>query len=121
MRGKTKRAARPARTVSRVAYDKLHARLEELEDLLRLRDVTARTRPGDYLPVELVERHVVGGEHPVRIWREHRGLSLAALAAKSGVPQGYLSEIENRKKPGSVAAFRALSQALEIPIDNLVP
>ena len=40
---------------------------------------------------------------------------------KADVPQGYLSEIENRKKPGSVAAFRALSKALEIPIDNLVP
>lgn len=115
-----KRAARPRRTVSRAEYDKLRARIEDLEDLLRMGEVQARTRPEDYLPVDLVKRHIAG-EHPVRIWREQRGLTVSALAKKADVPQGYLSEIENGKKRGSVAAFRALSKALDIPIDNLVP
>ncbi len=119
MKAKARRAARPTRTVSRAEYEKLKARLVDLEDAMRMREVAGRTRPEDYLPVELVER-LVGGEHPLRIWREHRRLALGALARKAAVPPGYLSEIENRKKPGSIAAFRALSKALEIPIDNLV-
>ena len=69
MTARRKRAARPGRTVSRAEYDKLRSRLEDLEDVLRVREVTARTRPEDYLPVELVERHIAG-EHPLRIWRE---------------------------------------------------
>jgi transcriptional regulator with XRE-family HTH domain len=60
------------------------------------------------------------GESPVRVWREFRGLSLRALAAKSGVSPGYLSEIELGKKPGSVEAYKALAEALDTSVDWLV-
>ena len=120
MRRRTSASRRRRRATGSRQGGELLARLEDLQDLLRVNEVMAKTRPEDWLPVALVKRSIAG-EHPVRIWREHRGLSLAALAKRAAVPQGYLSEIENRKKPGSVAAFRALSKVLEIPIDNLVP
>jgi hypothetical protein len=36
------------------------------------------------------------------------------------MPVGYLSEIETRKKPGSIAAYKALAGALGTEIDMLV-
>ena len=43
-----------------------------------------------------------------------------ALAAATEIPAGYLSEIESGKKPGSVPVFRALAQALAVPMEELV-
>jgi transcriptional regulator with XRE-family HTH domain len=42
-----------------------------------------------------------------------------ALAA-AAIPSGYLSEIENGKKPGSVAAYRALARTLAVSMQDLV-
>lgn len=97
----------------------LRDRLEDLEDARDLRAALENHNPDDYLPIEAVER-LHASEHPVRIWRERRGLTLSALAKASGVPVGYLSEIENGKKPGSVAALRKLAVALRLDLDDLV-
>ncbi len=65
-------------------------------------------------------KRLLAGESPVRIWREKRGMTQRALAAAAAVRAGYLSEIESGKKPGSVAAYRALAQALTVPMEELV-
>jgi class 3 adenylate cyclase len=65
-------------------------------------------------------KRLLAGESPVRIWREKRGLTQRALAAAAAIPAGYLNEIERRKKPGSVAAYRALATTLAVPIEDLV-
>ncbi len=48
-------------------------------------------------------KRLLDGESPVRIWREKRGMTQRPRAA-AAIPPGYLSEIESRGKPGSVAA-----------------
>ena len=65
-------------------------------------------------------KRLLAGESPVRIWREKRGMTQRALAAATEIPAGYLSEIESGKKPGSVPVFRALAQALAVPMEELV-
>ena len=85
-------------------------------------DGTAFGYGGDaeYVPVELAERIFVAGEHPVRVWREHRGLTLGALAKASGIAQSYVSEIEHGKKRGSVRALAALAKVLRVDIEDLL-
>ncbi|MGQ0674957.1 MAG: helix-turn-helix domain-containing protein [Rhodospirillales bacterium] len=97
--------------------------LEELEDA---RDLAAfrraerkrRTGAAEYVPADVV-KSMAAGEHPVRVWRRHRKMSLQALARASGVKPGYLSEIETGKKPGSVRALRAAAKALKLSLDDL--
>ena len=60
------------------------------------------------------------GEHPVLVWREHRGLTQKALAAQVKMTAAQLSEIENGKKTGSVATLQKLARALGVTIDELV-
>ena len=63
---------------------------------------------------------LLDGASPVTIWRERAGLSQATLAEAAGVNASYLNEIEQRKKPGSVAAIRSLAKVLRVSMDQLV-
>jgi DNA-binding Xre family transcriptional regulator len=73
-----------------------------------------------YLPMEAVDR-ILDGEHPLRVWRERRGMSLRDLAAASGVAFSSISEIEGGRKPGSAGALRRLAAALGVAMEDLMP
>ena len=110
-------------TITRAEYDRLLERIEDLEDAAGLRALEERIAadgvPADALPVEAFER-ILAGESRLRVWREHRGLTLAALAVAASLPTSYLSEIETGRKPGSIKAWRALAAALGVSMDELV-
>jgi DNA-binding XRE family transcriptional regulator len=114
-------------TISRDDFEMLLNALENAEDLAAVAAHDAQMlAAGGWEPYkrscvtgdELTR--LLNGEHPLIVWREKRGLSQRALAEKAGVSPGYLSEIESRKKPGSVHALAVLAKALEITIDDLV-
>jgi ribosome-binding ATPase YchF (GTP1/OBG family) len=112
-------------TLTRAEYEALIERIEDAEDNAFLASVEARERAigkekarADYLPAELVRR-LIDGEHPVRVWRAHRGLTREALAATAGIAPSYLSEIETRRKPGSFSALAEIAGALLISLDDL--
>jgi len=112
-------------TLSRAEYEALIERLEDAEDLAAVAAAEAREAAlgkaksrADHLPIELVRR-LSAGEHPVRVWRAHRGLTREALAAAAGIAPSYLSEIETRRKPGSFGALAKLAAALRISLDDL--
>ena len=52
----------------------------------------------------------------IRRFRAERVLTLAAVAERSGLNVGYLSQIENDKASPSLSCLAALSEALEVPI-----
>jgi DNA-binding XRE family transcriptional regulator len=112
-------------TLTRAEYEALIERIEDAEDNAFLDSVEARERAigterarADYLPAELVRR-LIDGEHPVRVWRIHRGLTREALAAAAGIAPSYLTEIETRRKPGSFSALAKLAAALHISLDDV--
>jgi DNA-binding Xre family transcriptional regulator len=78
------------------------------------------TGEDEYLPVEITRR-LTAGEVPVRVWREHRGLSARALASRAGISTAYLSQIETGSKPGSFDAMAKLSRALGVDMEDLEP
>jgi DNA-binding XRE family transcriptional regulator len=110
-------------TLSRAEYEALLDRLEDAEDSQRLDEIDARRREGsdidaEHLPIELVEQ-LCAGDHPVRVWRKHRGLTREALAISAGVAPSYVTEIETRKKPGSFDALMKIAAALKISLDDI--
>lgn len=105
-------------TLTRADYEALCARIEDLEDSLAR--MAARLENGPRIPHEVLAAEIEG-EHPIRAWRKHRGLSARDLAARAELTAAYLSEIETGKKPGSLDAFRTIANVLEVPLDLLVP
>jgi DNA-binding XRE family transcriptional regulator len=107
-------------TLSRVDYDSLLEALEDARDIAKIHAVETAVAAGEteYIPVDMAER-LLAGEHPLRVWREHRGLTGSALAKLAGVPQSYVSEIENGRKPGSFDAMTKLARALNVSLDDL--
>jgi len=93
---------------------------EELEDMddRRAVDAAAAGR-GTFLPAGQVRR-ILDGASPLRVYREHRGLTLQALADRIGVGKSYLSQIETGRKNGSLKVMGACAAALDVDLDDLV-
>jgi hypothetical protein len=89
-------------------------------DGLEARAAFAATRGEETFPAAVVRR-LCAGVSPVRVLRQHRGPSAAAVARQAGVSPSYLSEIGHGRKPGSTRALRDLAQALRVDIDELLP
>ena len=106
----------------RVEYDRLIAELEDAKDIASAKDFEAREAAGDveFLPWELAKR-LRQGQHPVTVWRDHRGLTQKALAEQAKMTAAQLSEIEKGKKSGSVATLQKLARALSLTVDELLP
>jgi DNA-binding XRE family transcriptional regulator len=106
----------------RADYDALVRAAEDAADAAQIRAAETRVRAGEdeYVPIELTRR-LMAGEVPVRVWREHRGLSARTLAGRAGVSVAYLSQIETGKKPGSFDAMAKLARALGVDMEDLEP
>lgn len=93
----------------------------DIQDALRITEARAAIASGaeELMPDAVVAR-LVAGENPVKVWRDHRGLTQARLAAQAGVTQAYLSDIEAGKKSGSAKILKALAQALGVDVDDLI-
>jgi DNA-binding Xre family transcriptional regulator len=94
---------------------------EDLAELIEDAAATAayqRTRDQEYVPIGVVDR-LIARENPVRVWREHRGHSLRGLAERAGIGIGYLSQIENGERKGTVETLKKIAAALDVGLDDL--
>ena len=87
------------------AYDAAKKRLDNGDDEL--------------IPLDIIERRLAG-ENPVRIWRNHRGLTQEELAKASEVSRTMIAAIEAGHKTGAVATLKKLAVALNVDLENLV-
>lgn len=99
-------------------WDAIKHVVEDLEDEA-LFDQAEVNDDGVRIPAAVIDAELAG-DHPVKAWREYRGLTQEALAAQAGVSKPYLSQVETRKRAGSLALMTGLSAALQVPIDLLV-
>lgn len=99
-------------------FVRLRDQAELLEDLKALD--RALKEQDETLPIEMVDR-LLEGEHPIRVWRDHRGMTAAALATAVGVSKSAISQYENYAKTPTVATLAAMARALETDLDDLVP
>lgn len=94
---------------------------EDLAELIEDATATAAyhgTRDQEFVPIAVVDR-LIAGENPVRVWREHRGHSLRQLAERAGIGIGYLSQIENGERKGTVETLKKIAGGLEVELDDL--
>ncbi len=73
---------------------------------------------GETVPGEVVHA-IIDGAPPLRAWRQHRRLTVDGLAARVGASKGYLSQIENGRKSGTLDLVRRLAAVLHVTLDDL--
>lgn len=98
-------------------YDALLARLgdEEAEDRMARRLVDeAAGEPR--LPAWLGEA-IARGEAPIKAARKRAGLTQMALAARAGIGQGYLSDLERGAKRGPDDLIARIAAVLDMEPD----
>lgn len=101
--------------LTRTEYDALIDRNEDLEDRLAAVDAEDSGRVPHEVAVAIIR-----GKSPVLAFREHAGLTLRELSARTGIAASYLSEIERGRKAGSASALARIADALGTTIDTLV-
>lgn len=95
--------------------------LEDREDLAAIDEFQRKLAAGEeeFISSEMLDR-LLAGESTIRVWREHRGMTAAALAEKADVSPAYLSELETKKKAGSIASLKRIADALRLTVDDLI-
>jgi DNA-binding XRE family transcriptional regulator len=103
-------------------YRQLLEQAEDAEDIRAADKAMREIENGEdeIIPSSIVDALINGTKHPLRIWREYRGLTQDVLAKKAGVGKSYISQIETGRREGSVSVYRAIAKALQIDIDDLV-
>ena len=98
-------------------FSRMAALLENQDDEALYNEVKA-VDDGFRVPGEVVNA-ILDGAHPIKAWRDHRGLTQDALAENAGVSKAYLCQIETGKRHGSVKTLKTLAKALGVTLNDL--
>lgn len=98
-------------------YERLAAALEDADDAA-LFDAARAADDGFRIPAAVASA-LLDGEQPIKVWREHRGLTQDVLAEKAGISKAYLCQIETRRRVGALKTLKALADALALKVDDL--
>ena len=104
--------------LSMESYEKIIEQLEDLDDIksyIEHHDFGEET-----LPFSLVEELINSQESKVKIIRKYRNMTVAELAKAASITEGYLSQIENNKRTGTVEIYKKLSKVLDIDIELII-
>jgi len=95
---------------------------EDAQDLADAREAERELASGEdeAIPAEIARRLIAREEHPLKVWREYRGLTQEALGSYAGVGKSYISQIEAVNKSGSVRVLSSLARALAVDLDDLL-
>jgi hypothetical protein len=108
----------------RKEYEALAAKAAEADEDAGTARIVARARKeiadgAPLLPKQVVDRFAKG-ENPVRVLREWRDVTQLYLSFKTGLSQGYVSDVETGRRKGTAAALRRIADVLKVPLDLLV-
>jgi DNA-binding XRE family transcriptional regulator len=107
-----------------IPYYEYRQLLEDARMLADIRDFDMAKKAvesGDeeLIPADVVDR-LLDGDNPVRVWREYRGLTAAALAKACGVTASAISQIESGKRKSSVTLLKKIARTLNVDLDSII-
>lgn len=101
-------------------YQSLLEALDDRLDAAILTDFAKRLADGEETVPDAVVARLLAGESPVKVWREHRELTQAALAQAAGLTQSMVAMIERNNRRGTTDTLAALARALGVELDDLL-
>ena len=104
----------------RAEYEALLERADhEAEDADDVAIYDARKAAGDVVLPPEVSAAILRGESRLKAIRNWRGETQLHLNFKTGIGQGYLSDLESGRRTGTPETIAKLAQALSVPVEWL--
>ena len=108
----------------RKEYEALVAKAAEADEDFGSARLVARARKeitagAPLIPKKFVDR-IANGENALRVLRELRDITQLYLSFKTGIGQGYISDLESGRRKGTTAALKKIADAMNVPLDLLV-
>jgi len=102
-------------------YEALTAKAREADEDIGTARLVARARReiaagAPLIPKEVVDR-IAAGENALRVLREWRGKTQLYVSHRTSIGQGYISDLENGRRKGTVAALKKIADVLKVPLD----
>jgi ribosome-binding protein aMBF1 (putative translation factor) len=108
----------------REEYEALVAKAAQADEDAGTARVVAKARSEIAAGTPLLPKHVVdrlaNGESAIRVLREWRDVTQLHLSFKTGLSQGYISDVETGRRKGTASALRRIADVLKVPLDLLV-
>jgi len=111
--------------LSRAEYDRLTALAAEAEedraDVAAYDAASAEVAAGRDAPLPAeVSAMLLRGASLVTAIRKWRGMKQTELAGRTGLSQGYLSDLESGRRKGATRSLEAVANALDVPANWLI-
>ncbi len=105
-------------------YEALAAKAAEADEDFGSARLVARARKeiaagAPLIPKKIVDR-IANGENPLRVLRQWRAMTQLELSSKTGIGQGYISDLESGRRKGTTAALKTIAGTINVPLDLLV-
>jgi hypothetical protein len=108
----------------RKEYEALAAKAAEADEDMGTARLVARARKEIASGVPLIPKKIADriaeGENVLRVLREWRDVTQLYLSFKTGIGQGYISDLESGRRKGTTVALKKIAEALNVPLDLLV-
>jgi DNA-binding XRE family transcriptional regulator len=109
----------------RKEYERLAAIAAEADEDAGMVRLVAKARReiaagAPLIPLEYADR-IAEGENRITVLRDFRDMTQSALARATGLGQGYISDLENARRDGTVDARRRIAKALNVPLEMVLP
>jgi DNA-binding XRE family transcriptional regulator len=101
-------------------YQRMRDAMEMLADIRAYDEAKAELQTDGELIPSQVTYALLDGKNPIRVWREHRGLTQQQLADKVEISKPYLSQLESSKRKGTTEVMKAIARALNLSLEDLV-
>jgi hypothetical protein len=106
--------------LSRAEYEELLERADhEAEDADDVAIYDARKAAGGVVLPPEVSAAILRGESRLKAVRNWRDETQLHLSFKTGIGQGYLSDLESGRRTGTPETIAKLAQALSVPVEWL--
>jgi hypothetical protein len=105
-----------------VEFERLRALAEDTLDARAIEESQTHLSAGDEELLDEADLDALrAAPSPLAFWRAKRGMTVAALARDSAVPEGQLTTLETGAGTADPAVYERLARALDIAVEDLVP
>jgi DNA-binding XRE family transcriptional regulator len=110
-------------TILQDGHERIVMDRQTYEDLVDARDHAIAMRGvanGEPTFTEAEAQDYVSAATPLAFWRKRSGRTQAELAAKAGITQPFLAQMESGKRDGTIGVLSRIARSLGVTIDDLV-